>query len=210
MAASIPPGVRAAWAELWPETERILSAMHISSVWAMTTYDWLIDRLAESGFTEQGRVIAYSRPASRPVAGPGDTSFVARMQASDLSDVERLDHAAFEAPWQMDSDALRETLRRSVLAVVYRMGRAIVGYLMAVPVPEGIHIARIAVRPDRQRRGIGQALVIHLLQFGRSAGAPRVTVNTQMENRQSQRLYASLDFSETGDSYPVFRRDLAP
>ncbi len=38
------------------------------------------------------------------------------LRAEDLPAVETLDRRAFEPPWQMDSDALRETLERSLLS----------------------------------------------------------------------------------------------
>ena len=114
---------------------------------------------------------------------------------------------AFGTPWQMDSDALKATLERSLLAVVLRAENRIAGYLMASAAPQGMHITRIAVDPEFQRKGIGRALLIHLLTYGRRRGALRITVNTQHDNPRSRRLYRSMGFSEMGESYPVFRWD---
>ena len=174
----------------------------------MTTQNWLMDLLAGSGFVKRGRVIAYIQRTSRvqpenPIAGT-----IGTMNESDLPEVEQVDHAAFSPPWQMDSDALRATRKRSQSAFVLRLENRIAGYLMAGVVPHGIHITRVAVRPEDQNKGVGRALVIHLLNYFYRQGAPKITVNTQIENRRSQQLYRSLGFLEMGESYPVFRYDL--
>ncbi len=204
-AASDPPGYRPAWLDLWAEAKRQFAENPPASVWAMTTQAWLIDLLLESGFSGHGRVIAFSRHAfgARP-SGPEEAS-IAPMAEADLPPVEQLDHRTFSTPWQMDSDALRTTLERSLLAAVHRTGNRITGYLMASDAPQGLHITRIAVDPEFQRRGIGRALLIHLLRFGQRRGALRITVNTQHDNPRSLRLYRSMGFSEFGESYPVFR-----
>jgi ribosomal-protein-alanine N-acetyltransferase len=206
-AASTPPGHRAAWLDLWNETKNQLAEISLTAVWAMTTQAWLIELLLESGFSGHGRVIAFSRNTHGAIPGETDNAPIVPMTEADLQPVERLDHLAFGTPWQMDSDALKATLERSLLAVVLRMENRIAGYLMASAAPQGMHITRIAVDPELQRRGIGRALLIHLLNYGRRRGAPRITVNTQHDNPRSRQLYRSMGFSEIGESYPVFRWD---
>jgi ribosomal protein S18 acetylase RimI-like enzyme len=206
-AASAPPGRRMAWNELWPQVKSILSDKKLSSIWAMTAHTWLIELLLENGFSGHGRVIAFSRQAVPPLPEDADESSIAPMTEADLPSVEPLDHLAFIPPWQMDTDALRETLDRSLLAVVHRTGTRVTGYLMAGAAPQGMHITRVAVHPEHQRQGIGRALLVRLLRFGRRRGALRITVNTQSDNMRSRRLYRSLGFSELGETYPVFRYD---
>ena len=209
-AAGNPPGARAAWDLLWPTAERILTGMGLPSVWAMTTQEWLIGLLKGSGFVDHGRVVAYSQQPSRMRSEGGRTASVGLLSESDLPEVERLDHAAFAPPWQMDAEALRATWERSVLATLLRLEGRIAGYLMAVATPQGVHLTRLAVHPDQQNMGIGRALIFHLLNHFHRLGAPRITVNTQIENRRSQRLYSSLGFREMEESYPVLRIDLPP
>lgn len=209
-AAGNPPGTRAAWDRLWPETKTTLIRMDVPSVWVMTTEDWLIDLLSGSGFIETGRVVAYSlRPSHlRPVSARAAP--ITPMQESDLVEVEQLDHAAFSPPWQMDSEALQETRERSILATIFRREGKIAGYLMASHTPHGVHLTRVAVLPQEQNKGVGRLLITHLLNYLHHQGAPRITVNTQIENRRSRRLYRALGFAEMGESYPVFRIDLRP
>ncbi|MBN2085971.1 MAG: GNAT family N-acetyltransferase [Anaerolineales bacterium] len=208
-AASDSPGPRAAWNMLWEEAKSILTRMKVPAVWVMTAQTWLMDLLLESGFSGRGRVIAYARPAHRILPESAAVSAVGTMAASDLPEVEQLDHAAFSTPWQMDCDSLSSAFGGSLQAAVHRTGDRITGYLMAGASPQGLHITRIAVHPDFQRKGIARALLLRALEYGRLRGAIRITVNTQHDNSRSRRLYRSLGFSEMGESYPVFRRDIS-
>jgi ribosomal-protein-alanine N-acetyltransferase len=207
-AADVPPGGPAAWALLWPEARKILSGMRLGSTWAMATQPWLLDLLRSSGFSESGAVIAYcQQPLKlRPVSELMQR--IVPLREDDLPRVEALDRAAFAPPWQMDSDALRETLNRSLLAAVVPDRDRIAGYFMAVATPHGVHLTRLAVHPQDQNRGIGRALTTHLLNYFHRAGAPWITVNTQRENHRSRQLYQSMGFSEMQEVYPVLRADL--
>jgi ribosomal-protein-alanine N-acetyltransferase len=206
-AAGNPPGARAAWNRLWPEAQAGLARLEVPCVWVMTTLDWMIDLIRESGFAETGRVVAYALRPSRLIPTGGDLGSLSPMQESDLPEIERLDQAAFSPPWQMDSEALRETRERSVWTAVLRREGEIAGYLMASRTPQGVHITRVAVHPREQNKGAGRLLLTRLLNVFCRQGAPRITVNTQIDNHRSRRLYRSLGFAETGESYPVFRID---
>jgi ribosomal protein S18 acetylase RimI-like enzyme len=207
-AAGNPPGPRAGWDALWPHAAARLAADGLPSVWAMTTLDWLIDLLKCSGFDECGRIVAYGLRLPYPVAARGRFQAATPLRETDLPSVERLDRSAFAPPWQMDFDALCETFRRSIVAAVVRRGADVAGYLTASPTARGVHLTRLAVHPDEQNRGLGRELLTYLVDQCRRGGIPQITVNTQIENHRSQRLYRSLGFCRTGDAYPVFRSDL--
>jgi ribosomal protein S18 acetylase RimI-like enzyme len=72
----------------------------------------------------------------------------------------------------------------------------------------GGHLARLAVEPQQQGQGIGQALLQDLLaQFVRR-GARAVTVNTQKNNQASLTLYQRMGFMATREEYPIYQIDL--
>ena len=56
----------------------------------------------------------------------------------------------------------------------------------------------LAVRPERRRRGLGQALVEAALADPASAGARRVYLEVRPSNLAARALYGSLGFTETG------------
>jgi len=69
----------------------------------------------------------------------------------------------------------------------------------------GAHLARLAVRPSLQSRGLGRALVADLVQQAERHGMYRLTVNTQSDNAASLALYKKTGFRETGERYPVYQ-----
>jgi ribosomal-protein-alanine N-acetyltransferase len=79
---------------------------------------------------------------------------------------------------------------------------------MSTGSPFGGHLARLAVHPEFQGRGIGHALLHDLLVRFQERGAMRVTVNTQDNNHASLRLYRKAHFHLTGESYPVYEYPL--
>jgi ribosomal protein S18 acetylase RimI-like enzyme len=207
-AADSPPGAPGAWSLLWPEAKKILAGMRLASVWAMATQPWLLDLLRKSGYSAGGAVIAYFQ---RPSKLWPDTELMQRivpLREEDLPAVETLDRAAFAPPWQMDSDALRETLQRSLLAATLQWEDHIAGYLMAVATAHGVHLTRLAVHPRDQNRGIGRALITYAVNHFYRQTSPWITVNTQSDNRRSRQLYHSMGFSEMKESYPVLHFNL--
>jgi ribosomal protein S18 acetylase RimI-like enzyme len=174
----------------------------------MTPHRWLIRLLEGSGFVESDRVVAFSLRPSRSKTSFERSSAIFPISESDLSVIERLDRDAFARPWQMDGDALREIWRRAIWASGFHREGRLAGYLMATPTPQGVHISRLAVHPEHQNKGIGRSLIGRLLEDFRRRGIPQITVNTQLQNPHSHRLYRSLGFHETGEHLPVFRFDV--
>jgi GNAT superfamily N-acetyltransferase len=59
-------------------------------------------------------------------------------------------------------------------------------------------VDRMAVDPDRHRRGVGRALVEHAISRARRAGVTKVWVQTTPKLEAVQTLYRSLGFRESG------------
>jgi ribosomal protein S18 acetylase RimI-like enzyme len=81
----------------------------------------------------------------------------------------------------------------------------IVAYQMSSSTGFYAHLARLAVRPDIQRRRIGFRLVQNLLDhFLLQHNCWGVTLNTQHDNTSSLALYRHIGFRETGERFPVY------
>ena len=93
-------------------------------------------------------------------------------------------------------------------ASVAREGSRVLGYQLSTASPLGTHLARLAVRPEAQRRGLGAALVSDLISHIGQSGPSRLTVNTQARNSASLALYRKLRFELTGEHYPVYAVDI--
>jgi ribosomal-protein-alanine N-acetyltransferase len=57
-----------------------------------------------------------------------------------------------------------------------------------------IHINNVALRPHYRGRGIGTALLRHVLAEGRQLGARRATLEVRASNEAACRLYQRLGF----------------
>jgi ribosomal protein S18 acetylase RimI-like enzyme len=73
----------------------------------------------------------------------------------------------------------------------------------------GGHLARLAVLPDFQCRGIGYCLLYDLLSQFYRRGARSVTVNTQNDNLASIAVYEKIGFRATGETYPIYQMPLS-
>jgi ribosomal protein S18 acetylase RimI-like enzyme len=78
-----------------------------------------------------------------------------------------------------------------------------IGYQLSTQNPLGAHLARLAVRPEAQGRGVGFALVSHLIESLGAGQLNRLSVNTQADNTASLALYKKLGFVLTGERFPV-------
>jgi len=66
------------------------------------------------------------------------------------------------------------------------------------PIPGARHITGLAVLPDRQRGGIGGALLTAALDDARAERCDRVTLWTHIRNERALRLFEAHGFRPTG------------
>jgi ribosomal protein S18 acetylase RimI-like enzyme len=131
------------------------------------------------------------------------------MMFYDLPEVAEVDASGFELLWQNSLESIQLAFKQSVLASVAEADGRMVGYQLSTRNPFGVHLARLAVRPEVQRQGVGRALVCDLVEQANRRGTPRLTVNTQSDNSASLSLYSRLGFRSTGETYPVYTHTIA-
>lgn len=66
---------------------------------------------------------------------------------------------------------------------------------------DSLHIVELQLLPEMQGKGIGSAVVRHLIQHGAGLGLP-VTLSVVPANPRAQRLYERLGFEVTGVEGP--------
>jgi len=192
------------WQVLW-EAARAGLAGQGATVAAIVLNDWLLGLVAGSGFSNRQDIVMLERDQPDPAEAPLPEGVTVRaMLPSDLPAVAAVDAAAFEPIWQNSLPALNRAFPQAALATVAEAAGEVIGYQISTRNPFGAHLARLAVRPDRQRRGLGAALVVDLTRALANHGLSRLTVNTQSDNRTSLALYRRLGFRETGERYPVY------
>jgi ribosomal-protein-alanine N-acetyltransferase len=195
-----------AWSPLWDTARAALRADGGASVAAIALQPWFEAVLRASGFELHQHIVLLEwkdRPLPRHEPPRGIS--IRRMQAADLPAVVETDGSAFHRLWRNSLEAFRKAFTQAVYAsVAEEAGGAVIGYQLSTGNPFGAHLARLAVRPEAQGRGLGAALVSDLIVRLCQRGPARLTVNTQDDNAASLSLYEQIGFQRTGETFPVF------
>jgi ribosomal-protein-alanine N-acetyltransferase len=193
-----------AWGALWGTARTALQGRDLTAA-AITVSDWFGPLLTDSGFEGRQQIVVLEQNSfpfqERPT--PPDLQIRPMLEA-DLPTVAEVDSAGFERLWKNSLATLRFGFLQAGFATVAQINAEIIGYQISTRNSFGVHLARLAVVPSRQRQGIGYYLVQDLLNRARLAGLSRLTVNTQNDNRASLALYQKMGFILTGERYTVF------
>jgi len=204
-------GVPKAWEQLWEAAREQLLADNPGPLKAaaIPLQGWFRSLLEKSDFTLTHRVVVLSwmRGGEPPeIELPG--YIIRPMNYDDLSAVEGVDAASFSLVWQNSRPCLEMAFNQAAIATVVEGPDGLVGYQISTSGPMGGHLARLAVHPAYQGKGIGYSLLRDLLIQFKRRGIQSVTVNTQHDNQASMALYEKVGFRRTGEEYPVYQYDL--
>jgi len=122
--------------------------------------------------------------------------------AADLPALAALEEVLFGADAWSET-ALGEELEAAGREVVVHDDGAVIGYAVTVAAGEVVDLARIGVRPDRQREGIAGELLAHLLA---QTPADRMLLEVSSRNRAALGFYADHGFTRI-DVRPRYYRD---
>jgi ribosomal-protein-alanine N-acetyltransferase len=204
-------GVPAAemWTLLWGRAELMLRERGVRQMAALSMDPWVEELLAASGF-EQTHAVVVLRRARAPLPPVRVDAGLSVRPATwaDRAAIIATDTAAFSSPWQMSPELIELAIDRADYLSVAELAGQIAGYQLCTPSHPGAHLARLAVLPQHQGRGIGGALLAELLDHYGQRGAREITVNTQDTNAASLKLYQRYGFVTTGARFPVYQYDL--
>jgi ribosomal-protein-alanine N-acetyltransferase len=195
-----------AWKELWGAAQHELACHPGTTAAAIVLEEWILPILKGSGFQPHQQIVMLECSFQEPPGNPIRTGFSIRpMFTYDLQAVTDVDASAFDLLWQNSHSALSSAYRQAMLASVVELNEELVAYQISTRSALGIHLARLAVRPGLQGRGVGQALVEDLMSQAARRGIFHLSVNTQSDNAASLALYKKNGFIETGTCYPVYQ-----
>lgn len=170
---------------------------------------WLVDGLLAAGFglTEQVQFFRLERLHRLVIDRTQiNASITLRpMTPPDLEAVAQLDAETFDPLWHFGAKELWSLLFSAHLQVGCLDGQ-IVGYSALSIGAREAHLARLAVHPQAQGRGVGRRLLIDCLDYSHSNGVATLALNTQMSNTRSQQLYRQFGFQPTRQIVPIFTR----
>ena len=120
------------------------------------------------------------------------------MTLEDIPAVHAIERASFLVPWP--DDAYRNELVTNRLAsyVVARAGDELVGFAGLWVMVDEAHITTFAVDPRWRRRGVGQWLLLRLLELANDRRAREATLEVRLSNMPARRLYEKYGFRPVG------------
>lgn len=135
------------------------------------------------------------------------------MSLDDLDQVIEIERAAFPTPWSVRAYRFEITQNEHSTMIVVRPAPYIgerfyqwlhslnllkpgpvLGYAGSWLLVDDAHVATIATHPHWRRRGLGELLLLSLLERGAEMGAVRATLEVRVSNKAAQGLYQKYGF----------------
>jgi ribosomal-protein-alanine N-acetyltransferase len=121
---------------------------------------------------------------------------IRRLTYADLPQVIAIERRAFPAPWSLAMFVL-ELSKPAGICLAALDGKQIVGYMICSRYDTVWHVMNVAVDPALQRKGIGTAMLEHLLAEVGDDRA-RYTLEVRQSNAPAIRLYERFGFRAAG------------
>jgi ribosomal-protein-alanine N-acetyltransferase len=103
----------------------------------------------------------------------------------DLCQVLSIEQACFEYPW-MEAEFVRVLRQQACIGMVAEADEDVAGYLIYELRKTSIEVLNIAVKPERQRQGIGREMLTHLTRRLSHPGRKWITFQVGESNLPAQ------------------------
>lgn len=115
----------------------------------------------------------------------------------DLDAIMDIENVSFSAPWSRKS---YEELwpQKSIDVWVGWLDGELASYYLVQTMGKDQELHTFAVRPEFRRRGIGRAMMEHMLGISRKMGVKNIYLQVRPSNHEARELYKSLDFVGIG------------
>ena len=121
-----------------------------------------------------------------------------KMTAEDVPFISRLEEETFSMPWSADSFLEMISKEDARYYVAEEDGR-LLGRLAACWMIAGEgNITNVAIAPEARNRGIGTALLRHLMAEGDREGLTAYTLEVRVSNAAAIHVYEKLGFVSAG------------
>jgi len=121
-----------------------------------------------------------------------------KMTLDDVEQVVAIDQVSFSLPWPTSSFHFELTDNPASRCWVAEADGRVAAMLVAWFIVDEIHIATIATHPDFRRRGIGENLLLHVLQASKAEGALTSFLEVRESNGAAIAMYEKFGYVESG------------
>ena len=129
---------------------------------------------------------------------------IEKMNDSHVSQVAQLEAICFSDPWSEKSVASELTNKLALWLVAVEDDR-VAGYIGSQTVLDETDMMNVAVHPDFRRQGVGEALIIQLVEYLKAMGSHCLTLEVRASNAPAIHLYEKLGFCEIGRRKNYYR-----
>ena len=130
---------------------------------------------------------------------------IVTMEARHVPQIAEIEKLCFSDPWSENSIASELSNRLSFWLVAEEDGK-VLGYVGSQSVLGESDMMNLAVCPECQRKGIGEALVLALCEQLKEKGNRCLSLEVRVSNLPAVSLYQKLGFSQVGRR-PNYYRD---
>lgn len=119
------------------------------------------------------------------------------MATTDVEDVVAVEVRAYAYPWSRGN--FIDSLAAGYTARLARDGDGeLVGYFVAMPGVDELHLLNLTVAPECQGQGHGGALLEAVVEEARAQQMATLLLEVRESNTRARRLYAARGFAEVG------------
>jgi tRNA threonylcarbamoyladenosine biosynthesis protein TsaB len=151
---------------------------------------YLRDKVA---FTTQERANGLG---GNPKVNAPDEVLLLPMMPVDLNEVAELERQSQAFPWSRRN--FEDALAAGYPGWVLRLAGDLVGFCVAMPTPDDVHLLVIAVARDHRGKALGAKLVDQVVQLARAEGVDRVLLEVRPSNTRALGFYQKLGFAQIG------------
>ena len=194
--------------ELCETAEALCLGQGVRCIVVLMVTNWLQTYLRDQGFRHDEDIITMRRVERRLPPEPRIPARLRSAEAPDFEHIMNIDRLAFEAPWRLTEADLWQAFRIAASVTVAMVDDQLAGYQLSTRQDRVGHLARLAVHPSYRRRRVGSALLHRLLVDSGKWNLTDLSLNTQLGNRASQRLYERFGFFRNGFDIELWRKQL--
>ena len=119
-------------------------------------------------------------------------------KSSDLDDIYELDVQTFAMPWSKEALSYDILENDNAFVIVAEYEGEFAGYADIWTVLDEADLNSIAVRVDFRRKGIGDAIMLAMIEMLSTSGVTTINLEVRVSNMPAIKLYKKYGFNECG------------
>ena len=118
------------------------------------------------------------------------------MHTGDADAVAAIEAQAYSFPWTRGN--FIDSLAAGYAAQLLHADEQLVGYFIAMPGVDELHLLNITVTPAEQGQGYGSLLLVNVQALARQLSLPRLLLEVRGSNERARGLYLRRGFQDVG------------